>query len=133
MNNEMFSVPIQLVLGSQDMIERECVTAVPYNFTISNNGKWEMLISAEDVEVTKGEVITITVRDTVIDENTVALPCAFCHHALGVSLKVKLTGVALVETRRNIESVVFLPIQDGKIEKGDLLAVINIFPIIVNK
>ncbi len=133
MANGNISVPIQLVLGSQDIIERETVTAVPYNFTISPNGKWEMLIAAEDVEIKKGNVIEISTEDAVIDENTVALPCAFCHHALGVVLKVKLQGLALVETSRKIDSVVFLPIQDGMIEKGDLLSVINVFPVIVER
>ena len=126
-------IPIQLVLGSQDSIEREYLTAVPYNFTISNEGKWEMLISDKDMEVKKGEVIEIPLKEVSIPENSVALPCAFIHHALGAVLKARHTGVALVETRRKISSVIFLPIQDGKVENGDLLAVINVFPIILNK
>jgi len=126
-------IPINLVLGSEDVIERESVTAVPYGYALSNKGKWEMLISAKDVEVNKGRVTTISIQDIEIDKNTVAIPCAFCHHALGVVLKIWHEGVALVETKRNISHVIFLPIQDGKIEKGDLLAVINVFSIIVEK
>lgn len=126
-------IPIQLVLGSQDSIEREYLTAVPYNFTIANEGKWEMLISDKDMEVKKGEVIEIPLKEVSIPENSVALPCAFIHHALGAVLKARHTGVALVETRRKISSVIFLPIQNGKVENGDLLAVINVFPIILNK
>ncbi|MCL7475672.1 MAG: DUF22 domain-containing protein [Methanosarcinales archaeon] len=133
MANGNVRVPIQLVLGSQDIIERETVNAVPYNFTISPNGKWEMLIAAEDVDIKKGDIIEISTENAVIAENTVALPCAFCHHALGVVLKAKLKGLALVETSRMIDSVVFLPIRDGMIEKGDLLSVINVFPVIVEK
>lgn len=132
-NENVLSVPIQLVLGGIDHIERENVSAVPYYFTISTEGKWEMLISAGDVEVKKGEVIQIPVKKTVVHENTVSLPCAFSHHALGTVLKVQSEGVALVESERNISSIVFLPILDGMIEKGDLLDVINVFPIIVNK
>lgn len=126
-------IPIQLVLGTRDLIERESLAAAPYNFTISTEGKWEMLVCAEDVEVKKGSVIEISVKETVIQENTVALPCAFCHHAMGAVLKVQHIGVALVETKRKITSVIFLPIMDGMIEKGDLLAVINVFPIVLNK
>lgn len=132
-DESILPVPIQLVLGSQDLIERENVTAMPYYFTISNEGKWEMLISAGDVEVKKGEVIQIPIVETVTPEDTVALPCAFSHHALGTVLKVQSSGVALVETSRRISSVIFMPIQDGLVEKGDLLAVINVFPIILNK
>ena len=132
-NENILSVPIQLVLGGMDHIERENVSAVPYNFSISTEGKWEMLISAGDVEVKKGDVIQIPIKKTVVYENTVSLPCAFCHHALGTVLKVQSEGVALVESKRNISSVVFLPILDGMIEKGDLLGVINVFPIIVNR
>lgn len=126
-------IPIQLVLGKQGSIERESVTAVSYNFTISNSGKWEMLVSAGDRDIRRGEIELIPIDEVVIDENTVALPCAFCHHALGVVLKIQHIGVSLVETRRRISSVVFLPIDDGRIEKRDLLAVINVFPIIVKK
>jgi hypothetical protein len=133
MASEDIAIPIQLVLGSQSVIEREGLTAVPYHFTLSNEGKWEMFISAENIEVKKGEVEEISIQEVIIPENSVALPCVFCHHALGVVLKAKHMGVALVETRRKITSVIFLPIQDGMIEKGDLLAVINVFPIIMNK
>ena len=132
-DENVLPVPIQLVLGGMDHIERENVSAVPYNFSISTEGKWEMLISARDMEVKKGDVIQIPIKKTVVYENTVSLPCAFCHHALGTVLKVQSEGVALVESKRNISSVVFLPILDGMIEKGDLLGVINVFPIIVNK
>ena len=132
-DENVLPVPIQMVLGGMDHIERENVSAVPYYFTISTEGKWEMLISAEDVEVKKGEVIQIPVKKTVIHQNAVALPCAFCHHANGVVLKVQSEGVVLVESERNISSIVFLPILDGMIEKGDLLGVINVFPIIVNR
>jgi len=132
-NENVLPVPIQLVLGGMDHIERENVSAVPYYFTISTEGKWEMLISAGDVEVKKGEVIQIPVKKTVIHENAVSLPCAFSHHALGTVLKVQSEGVALVESERNISSVVFLPILDGMIEKGDLLGVINVFPVIVSR
>ena len=92
-----------------------------------------MLISAGDVEVKKGDVIQIPIKKTVVYENTVSLPCAFCHHALGTVLKVQSEGAALVESERNILNVVFLPILDGMIKKGDLLGVINVFPIIVNR
>ena len=132
-NENVLPVPIQLVLGGMDHIERENVSAVPYNFTISNEGKWEMLISAGDVEVKKGDVIQIPIKKTVVYENTLSIPCAFCHHALGTVLKVQSEGVALVESKRDISSVVFLPIMDGMIETGDLLGVINVFPIIVNR
>ena len=132
-NENVLPVPIQLVLGGMDHIERENVSAVPYNFTISTEGKWEMLISAGDVEVKKGDVIQIPIKKTVVYENTVSLPCAFCHHALGTVLKVQSEGAALVESERNILNVVFLPILDGMIRKGDLLGVINVFPIIVNR
>jgi len=132
-NENILPVPIQLVLGGMDHIERENVSAVPYHFTISTEGKWEMLISTGYVEVTKGDVIQIPIKKTVVYENTVSLPCAFCHHALGTVLKVQSEGMALVESKRNISSIVFLPILDGMIEKGDLLGVINVFPIIVNR
>ncbi len=132
-DENVLPVPIQLVLGGMDHIERENVSAVPYNFTISTEGKWEMLISAGDLAVKKGDVIQIPIKKTVVYENTISLPCAFCHHALGTVLNVQSEGVALVESKRNISSIVFLPILDGMIEKGDLLGVINVFPIIVNR
>jgi len=41
-NENVLPVPIQLVLGGMDHIERENVSAVPYNFTISTEGKWDL-------------------------------------------------------------------------------------------
>ncbi|HIH45261.1 MAG TPA: DUF22 domain-containing protein [Candidatus Methanoperedenaceae archaeon] len=120
---------IRLVLKSDEGVETEDVTALPYEFKMSNRGKWEMLVADEDASVRKGEISRVMIRDVHISPNTIVLPCAFSHHALGAVVKVQHRGLVVVEAERHISSVQFLGYEDGMVKNGDLLAVVNVFPI----
>lgn len=48
---------------------------------------------------------------------------------MGCVTIVQHDGIALIETERILRSVQFLVYESGEIKKGDLLAVINVFPI----
>lgn len=120
---------IRLVLKSEEGIETEDVTAEPYEFMMSALGKWEMLVADEDTRVRKGEISKVMIRDVYISPNTIVLPCAFSHHALGAVIKVQHKGLVVVEAERHISSVQFMGYEDGTVKNGDLLAVVNVFPI----
>lgn len=120
--------PIQLVFLS-DGVERESVIAIPYEYSLSTRGKWEMIIANENKNVNFGEIKKIKIKPIIIPKNTIILPCAFNHNAMGCVTIVQHDGIALIETERILRSVQFLVYESGEIKKGDLLAVINVFPI----
>lgn len=122
---------VKIVSKKAGEIRSKKVQASPYEFTIATRAKWEMVIADEDFTIGAGRFEKIKIKEINIQKDTLAVPCAFNHHAL-VSV-VKLGGKggcsAPVENDRVVDSAYILGVESGMIKKGDLLAVINVFPI----
>ncbi|KAF5428794.1 hypothetical protein C5S42_02660, partial [Candidatus Methanomarinus sp.] len=82
-----------------------------------------------------GRFEKIKVKQIMIQKDTLALPCAFNHHALASVIKLagKSESSTPVEKDRYIEMAYILGISSGEIKKGDLLAVFNVFPIMFTR
>ncbi len=103
-------------------------TAFSYGYTVGPHGEWEMVIAKEDKEVKKDETVNIMVEKIEVPPKSIVLLCPTLRHALGVVLSTAAVGEPLrIEERRTIGEVIFLPVSDGKVSKGDLLTVLNIF------
>ncbi|MGC9444452.1 MAG: DUF22 domain-containing protein [Candidatus Methanospirareceae archaeon] len=101
--------------------------AYRYGYSVGPHGEWEMIIAQEDKDVQKDKTVTIQIEEVEIPPKSIILPCSTLRHALGVVLLTGSVGEPkAVETRRFIHDVVFLPISDGTVHKGDLLSVINV-------
>ncbi len=91
-------------------------------------GEWYPIIAREDVEVRKGEVRMIRIENVELPENTTPVPMAVMRHAMGTVLDIAHFGKPrAVEDRKLITHAIFLPVFDGKIERGDLLGVLNVY------
>jgi len=109
-------------------IERRETEAFPYGFTVGPHGEWEMVIAEEDKEVKKNELVNIKVGEIELPPKAIVLPCFIMRHALGVVSSLAAVGKAKgVEERRALDEVIFHPFVDGKVSKGELLCVVNIF------
>ncbi len=109
-------------------IERRTTEAFSYGFTVGPHGEWEMVIAKEDKEVRKNELVNIKIGEIEVPEKAIVLPCAIMRHALGVAASLATPGKAKpVEERRVLDEVIFHPFADGKVSKGELLCVVNIF------
>jgi hypothetical protein len=63
-----------------------------------------------------------------------AMPCAFSHHPLVSVIKVGAKqGPAPVEVDRTINVAYVLGQEAGEIKKGDLLSVLNLYPIMFTR
>ncbi len=110
------------------------IRASPYEFTIATRAKWELMISDEDVEIRAGEYRKIKVKEVTLDPDTLAIPCAFTYHAVASVLKIaSKEGNCLVEKERNIRFAYIFGQETGKVREGDLLGVLNIFPIMFTR
>ncbi|MDF1557133.1 MAG: DUF22 domain-containing protein [ANME-2 cluster archaeon] len=111
------------------------IQASPYEFTMATRAKWEMVVADEDVTIGAGRFEKIKIKEIHIQKDTLALPCAFNHHALASVLKLGGKGgcSAPVEFDRVVNYAYILGIDSGEVKKGDLLAVINIFPIMFTR
>ncbi len=109
-------------------IERRTTEAFSYGFTVGPHGEWEMVIAKEDKEVRKNELVNIKIGEIEVPEKAIVLPCVIMRHALGVAASLATPGMAKpVEERRVLDEVIFHPFADGKVSKGELLCVVNIF------
>lgn len=109
-------------------IERRTTEAFSYGFTVGPRGEWEMIIAKEDKEVKKDETVNIEVEKIELPPKSIVMPCFIMRHALGVVSSLTSVGKPKpVEGRRVLDEVIFHPLTDGKVRKGDLLCIVNIF------
>jgi len=109
-------------------IHRERFRTKVFGYTRSHIGVWELLVADESREIRTGEVTRIKIRDLKLPPNTVVVPLSIMRNAYGSVLDVVQLGKpSRVEDEKIIHQAVFLPIEDGVIEKGDLLGVINVY------
>ncbi|MCL7413522.1 MAG: DUF22 domain-containing protein [ANME-2 cluster archaeon] len=111
------------------------IQASPYEFTIATRAKWEMVVADEDMTIGTGKFEKIKIKEIHMQKDTLALPCAFNHHALVSVMKIAGKGgcSAPVEFDRVVDSAYILGIDSGEVKRGDLLAVINVFPIMFTR
>lgn len=94
-----------------------------------------MMIADEDLDVKKGECVNIRIRPLTLHSHTIALPCAFNQHPIVTALRVHEGRCAPkpVEAQRTVRYVIALALSDGEVRKGDLLGVLNIFPVMFTR
>lgn len=125
---------VQVVCRENGDIKCKKISAATYEFTIATRAKWEMVIATEDADIRAGEFKKLRVKEIRIEPDTIAMPCTFTHHALVSLIKVGTDGGAKpVDTERTITYAYVLGQESGKVHSGDLLAVLNIFPIMFTR
>ncbi len=109
-------------------IGKETVEAFSYGFTVGPHGEWEMVIAKEDKEVKKNDLVNIKIEEIEVPPRSIVLPCPLMRHACGIVASFATMGKPKkVEGARVLEEVLFHPIVDGMVQKGQLLGVANIF------
>ncbi|MDP2841172.1 MAG: DUF22 domain-containing protein [Candidatus Methanoperedens sp.] len=125
---------VNVVSRDNGKVNRKKVKASPYEFTIATRAKWEMVIADEDVTIGAGKLERIKVKEVNVQKDMLAIPCAFSHHPLVSVIKVATRdGPAPVETDRIINAAYVLGQESGEIKKGDLLSVLNLYPIMFTR
>ncbi len=125
---------VNVVSRDNGKINRKKVKASPYEFTIATRAKWEMVIADEDVTIGAGKLERVKVKEIKVQKDMLAMPCAFSHHPLVSVVKVGAKkGPAPVETDRVINTAYVLGQEAGEIKKGDLLSVLNLYPIMFTR
>lgn len=108
-----------------------------YAYKIIGIGEWRALISAEDMKIKAYSPVIIKVNRVEFPPNSICLMLARMRHALGAVVEILHAGEPkYVEKVRYADRVLFLPIYDGEVKKGELLGVVNVFyikPVIKSK
>jgi hypothetical protein len=99
-----------------------------FGYTRSHIGEWRAIVASESVAVRAGEVVRVKIKEIDLPANTVVVPLNVTRNSLGSVIDVVQLGMpSKVEEEKKIHQAVFLPIEDGRIEEGDLLGVINVY------
>ena len=104
------------------------IIAKPYEFILATLGCWESIISDETVTLNKGEIKAVKIKPLELKPEEIIVSCPIIRNAIGCVLSIGVEGLPKrVEQARRITFAVFCAYQEGKIEKDELLGVINIF------
>ena len=110
------------------------VKASSYEFTMATRAKWEMIVANEDIGIRAGEFKKVNVREIQVEPDMVAMPCIFSQHAVASVLKIGAKdGDAPVDRERIIDCAYIIGQETGFIREGDLLGVLNLFPIMFTR
>ncbi len=125
---------VRVVCRDNGELVCKMVKAATYEFTLATRAKWEMVICDEDADIRAGEFKKVNVKEIYLEPDMVAMPCTFTHHAVVSLMKVGTKGGAKpVDHERIITYAYILGQETGEVRKGDLLAVLNIFPIMFTR
>jgi hypothetical protein len=125
---------VNVVSRQNGKVNRKKVKASPYEFTIATRAKWEMVVADEDVTIGAGKLERVKVKEIKVHKDMLAMPCAFSHHPLVSVVKVGTRGGPTpVELDRTIDVAYILGQESGEIKKGDLLSVLNLYPIMFTR
>ncbi len=125
---------VNVVSRDNGKVNRKKVKASPYEFTIATRAKWEMVIADEDITIGAGKLERVKVKEIRVQKDMLAMPCAFSHHPLVSVIKVGAKGgPAPVEIDRIINTAYVLGQESGEVKKGDLLSVLNLYPIMFTR
>jgi hypothetical protein len=133
-DGETMSQIVNVVSRKNGKVKRNKVRASPYEFTIATRAKWEMVIADEDITIGAGKLERVKVKEINVQKDMLAIPCAFSHHPIVSVVKVSTKeGPAPVETDRTINAAYVIGQESGEINKGDLLSVLNLYPIMFTR
>jgi hypothetical protein len=125
---------VRVVCRDNGELVCKMVKAATYEFTLATRAKWEMVICNEDTDIRAGEFKKVLIKEIYLEPDMVAIPCTFTHHAIASLIKVGTKGGAKpVDNDRIVAYAYILGQETGQVLKGDLLAVLNIFPIMFTR
>ncbi len=121
-----------LVYWEGDKVVRKEIELRPFGYKRSSIGRLEPLVAAEDVEVKAGEIVEVKIEEVNLPAGTVVQPLLGRNHAIGILLDVSSSEPPKrVEDDKKIDSAIFFAVSDGKIERGDLIGVLNIYHVAI--
>ncbi len=125
---------VNVVSHLNGAVNRKKVRVSPYEFTIATRARWEMIIADEDFTIGAGKLERVKVKEIVVQKDMLAMPCAFSQHPLVSVIKVKTRdSPAPIETDRIVNTAYVMGQDSGEIKKGDLLSVLNLYPIMFTR
>lgn len=122
-----------LVVRENGRVERRPLKILPFGYRRSPVARWELLIANENKVVKAGKPCEITIKKVTLPRDTIMYTLSIMRNVYGVTVDTIPNKLHKVEDEREIVKVVFLPVVHGEIRKGELLGVISIHDVEVNR
>ncbi len=111
-----------------DRLLKTEVTIKPFQYTINPMALWKPVIAEEDKEVKSGIPEIISIKKIKLPRNTMCSPLKIMRNGLGAFLSFFPLGEPTkIGEEKEFDKLVFLPVFDGKVKKGDLLGVLLVY------
>jgi hypothetical protein len=93
---------------------------------VGRKGEWRPAISDENRKLRRGVAEIIKIRPINVPDYAVVNPLGIMRQAYGTMVGGIAKEPWSLESRKTIEEVVFLPIMDGEVRKGQLIGVFSV-------
>lgn len=111
---------------------RNAIKAQPYGFRRSAVARWDFLVANENKRLKAGEACLVSIKKLKLPKNSIVYPFGIMRHPFGIVLETIQRRMMKVEEEKEIEKVVFLPIADGDIKRGELIGIITVYDVEVS-
>lgn len=71
----------------------------------------------------------VSIKRLKLPKNTIVYPFGIMRHPFGIVLEAVQRRMRKLEEEKEIEKVVFLPVADGEIKRGELIGIITVYDI----
>ncbi len=111
------------------VVERSQISFRNAVFKSADQAYWKVLVSEENRKVRKDKLEFIKIRKVRLPPKSTVAPLSIIRHAFGTTVDVLSTELKKIEETREIGHAIFYPIEDGVVEKGDVIGVIKVYPV----
>ena len=111
------------------IVEREEISFRNAVFKSANQAYWKVLVSDEDKKIRKDKLEFIRIRKIRLPPRSTVAPLSIIRHAFGTAIDVLSSELKKVEETREISHAVFYPVEDGEIQKDDIIGVMKVYPV----
>jgi len=88
-----------------------------------------VIVADEDMELKEGYPVSIKIKEIDIPENHIASIGAYASNRYGHPIAVGSQVHLPLSMNKTVDRAAFVVVKDGKIEKGDLLGFLSLFPV----
>jgi len=115
--------------GRDGVEKRDTYDIDRIEYAISTIGRWEHLITREQAKVFANKVSFVDIVPIELAPEETVILCPVARNSFAVILEVGEKGKPKqIEEGRTLGYVTVLGKRDGKIEKGDLLGILHVYP-----
>ncbi len=111
------------------IVERSELSFRNVSFKSASKAYWKALVADESKRVRRNMLEIIRVRRIHLPPKSTIAPLSIMRHALGTVLDVVPEKIRKIEETREVNHVYFFAMEDGVVEKGDLVGIVKVYPV----